>query len=809
MLTRLGHLTVRHRRLVLVAAAILFAVSGAFGGSAAEHLSSGGFDDPASESVRADDALLEVFDSGTPNLVLLVTAESGTVDDAAVAAAGAALTEELAGEDHVSNVASYWSLGSPPPLRNVDSTRALVLARIDGTQDEVNERVATITPRYQREGGGIRVQVGGFAEVFHEVGTTIEDDLVRAETIALPITLVLLLLVFGSVVASSLPLAIGALSVVGTLTVLRLLSTVTEVSIFSLNLTTAMGLGLAIDYALFVVSRYREELRAGHAPEEAVVRTVRTAGRTVAFSAVTVAASLCALLVFPLAFLRSFAYAGVAVAFLAGAFSVVVLPAILAALGTRVDSLTIFRPSIRGHEEGFWHRMALFVMRRPVVVAAAAIALLLFLGSPFRNINLSLPDDRVLPESAPSRQVSDVLREEFSSGDPGTASVVAVGIGDPAGRTAEIDAYAQALAALPGVARVDAVTGTYCGEGLAELGCTPGQVVVPGGTGRYTTFATTEGGGATFLGVVPHVEPLSDEGEDLVADIRDTPAPFDTDVTGLSAQLVDTKAALFAKLPLAAGIIALVTFLVLFLQFGSVVIPLKAIVLNLLSLSATFGAMVWVFQDGHLSGALDFTAIGTIDSTTPILMFCVAFGLSMDYEVFLLSRIKEEYDRTGDNELSVARGLERTGRIVTAAALLIAVVFIAFATSDVTFIKLFGVGLTLAVLMDAFVIRGTLVPAFMRLAGEWNWWAPGPLRRLHDRIGISEHVDLDGPAQTATASATPEPAAIDRTRIEDGAATAPETAPPMLPARNGYPARPVRTRPLVAAGRGSDEPDES
>jgi RND superfamily putative drug exporter len=812
MLSRLGRFAVRRRRTVLVAAAVLFAVAGSFGGSVAEHLSSGGFGDPGSESFKADAQLLRTFGTGTPNLILLVTAEDGSVDDPAVAAAGVALTEELAREPGVTNVMSYWTLDDAPPLRSDGGNRALVLARIEGTQDQVNDRVTELSPRYHRSGGGITVDVGGFSEIFREVGTTIQDDLVRAESIALPITLILLLLVFGSVVSSALPLAIGALSVVGTLAVLRILSMLTEVSIFSLNLTTAMGLGLAIDYSLFVVSRFREELRAGHPTGVAVQRTVRTAGRTVAFSAVTVAASLCALLVFPVAFLRSFAYAGVAVAFLAGLFSVVVLPAILAALGLRVDKLTIFRRSTQAHDDGFWHRMAVFVMRRPVVISVSAVALLVFLGAPFVHINLSLPDDRVLPETASSRQVMDVLRAEFSAKEAGASSVVAVGIGDPASRAADVDAYAARLATLPGVARVDAATGTYCGEGLAELGCTPGQLVVPGGQGRYAAFNSPNTGGSTYLSVVPDVEPLSSEGESLVDAIRAVPAPFPTQVTGMSAQLVDTKAGLFARLPLAAAIIALVTFLVLFLQFGSVVIPLKAVVLNLLSLSATFGAMVWVFQEGHLSGALHFTAIGSIDASTPILMFCVAFGLSMDYEVFLLSRIKEEYDRTGDNELSVARGLERTGRIVTAAALLIAVVFIAFATSEVTFIKLFGIGLTLAVMMDAFLIRGTLVPAFMRLAGEWNWWAPAPLRRLHERIGLSEHVDLDGPDDHPVHGDPPAPEAtdmidLDAPTIQAGVRLDTRGGPRMRPARDGYPARPVRTRQLVAAGAPEDDTD--
>jgi putative drug exporter of the RND superfamily len=743
MLSRLGRFVIRRRKLVLVGAAVAFVLSGAYGGPVSEHLSSGGFDDPASESFKADEALLEAFGTATPNLLLLVTAPDGDVDAPEVAAAGQTLTDELAGEADVANVVSYWSLGSPPPLRSDGGDRALVLARIEGSEDDVNDRVEELSPEYTRD-GEVEVRVGGFAEVFNEVGHTIEDDLIRAETIALPITLILLLLVFGSVVSASLPLAIGALSVVGTFVVLRLLSTVTEVSIFSLNLTTAMGLGLAIDYSLFMVSRFREELRAGHEPDVALQRTVRTAGRTVAFSSVTVAASLCALLVFPLAFLRSFAYAGVAVAFLAGAFSVVVLPAILGGLGRRVDGLTIFKRSTSVSEEGFWHRMAVLVMRRPIRVAVASTAVLLFLGSPFLGIDIALPDDRVQQEDAESRQVHDVLREEFSSQEAGAAAVVALGVGDPGERTAEIDAYAATLARLPDVSRVDAATGSYCGAGLAEdLGCPPGDLVVPGGEGRYRTFSSAAEGGSTYLTVVPDVEPFSSDGEDLVKAIRAADAPFAVEVTGQSAQLVDIKSALFGRLPLALGIIAVVTFLVMFLQFGSVVIPLKALVLNVLSLSATFGAMVWVFQDGNLSGALDFTATGQIDATTPILMFCVAFGLSMDFEVFMLSRIKEEHDRTGDNEQSVAFGLERTGRIVTAAALLISVVFIAFATSDITFIKLFGVGLTLAVLIDAFVIRGTLVPAFMRLAGEWNWWAPAPLRRLHDRIGFSEHVDLD------------------------------------------------------------------
>ncbi|HEX9992588.1 MAG TPA: MMPL family transporter [Acidimicrobiales bacterium] len=732
MLEAIGRLVTARRRLVLVVALVAFAVAGALGGGVAERLSSGGFEDPGAESTRAEDLLRDHFGTGTPNVVLLVTADGGSVDDPAVAAAGQALTEELAAQPGVAEVASYWSLGNVPPLRNEDGDRALVVGRIEGDEDEVDERIAEISPRFARDDGTVTVEVGGFAEVFRQVGTTIEEDLRRAEMIALPVTLLLLIVVFGSVVAAALPLAVGALAVVGTMLVLSALAAVTQVSIFSLNLTTAMGLGLAIDYSLFVVSRFREELRRGAAPDDAVRTTVRTAGRTVAFSALTVAASLSALLVFPLAFLRSFAYAGVAVALIAAVAAVVVLPAILALLGRRVDALTLWHRRTPAEGEGMWHRLAVAVMRRPLPIATAVVVVLLVLGGPFLRIDFGLPDDRVLPADASSHQVSQVLRDEFASEEATALSVVAPGAGDPAAATGEIDAYAARLSAIPGVARVDAVTGSYI----------LGRRVIEGGPAS-ARFAADEG---TWLSVVPNVEAYSDEGEDLVRAVRATDAPFEVLVAGPSAQLVDSKASLFGRLPLAVAVIAVVTFVLLFLLFGSVLVPVKALVLNVLSLSATFGAMVWVFQDGNLSGVLDFTPTGTVDTTTPILMFCIAFGLSMDYEVFLLSRIKEEHDRTGDDAGSVALGLERTGRIVTAAAVLIAVVLVAFATSRVTFIKLFGLGLTLAVLMDAFLIRATLVPAFMRLAGRANWWAPASLRRIHDRFGLRESAGEPAPA---------------------------------------------------------------
>jgi RND superfamily putative drug exporter len=730
----LARFLVRRRRRVLIGALLAFVVAGALGGNVASRLSQGGFDDPGSESFKADEALEDTFGQGDPHVVLLVeTTEPGTtVDDPAVAEYGRRLTDELGAEADVVQSASYWTLGAPP-LKSEDGTKALVLARLDGTQDEVADRIDELGPEYERSVGetgaaAVRVRVGGFAQIFHEVGHQIEKDLARAEMIAFPITLVLLVLVFGSVVAASLPLVIGLLAIVAAFLSLSVIAGLTEVSIFALNLVTAMGLGLAIDYALFMVSRFREELRRGHAVEDAVVRTVQTAGRTVAFSALTVAVSLAALLIFPLAFLRSFAYAGISVVVTAAIGAIVVLPALLAALGTNVDKWVLFRRHPREVGEGFWHRVAVVVMRRPIPVATAAILLLAFLGGPFFRIQFTLPDDRVLPQSAPARQVMDEIRQSFPSQEAYPNTVVATGVDAPA-RQADIADYASRLSRLPNAARVDSAAGSFMN----------GDLVLPPGT-LHERFVADD---ATWLSVVPSVEPMSEAGETLVKDIRSTASPFPVRVGGSAAILVDEKDSLFGMIPWAMLIIAVSTFVLLFLMFGSVLVPVKALVLNVLSLSATFGAMVWIFQDGHFSGFLDFTPIGALDTTTPILMFCIAFGLSMDYEVFLLSRIKEEWDRGSDNVRSVAVGLEYTGRIVTAAAALLAVVFLAFATSRITFIKLFGIGLTMAVIMDATVIRATLVPAFMRLAGRANWWAPGPLRRLHERWGIREHVELD------------------------------------------------------------------
>jgi len=722
VLTRLAPVLVARRRLVLVLALVFLAIAGGVGGGVAKELSAGGFSDPKVESQRAAAALDTTFHTGASNFLFLVTTPSG-VDQAT--APGVALTQRLAAEPGVTGVVSYWTAGRQVTLRSKDGTQALVLARLIGSQDDSVKKAKALGKEYDGQFQGLTVASGGEFAVYAEVGDTIERDVIRAESIAIPITAVLLVLVFGSLIAASLPLLVGVLSILGTFLALHVLVGFTEVSVYSVNLATSMGLGLGIDYSLFLVSRFREELRRGREVPDAVRETMRTAGRTVLFSAVTVGLSLGALMVFPLFFLKSFAYAGIFAVLFALIGALVVLPAALAALGHRVNSLDLRKPvrralrmqppRVKELDEGFWHRVAVTVMKRPVGVGTAVVLLLLLLGLPFRNVVFGLPDDRVLPAHAQAHQVAQVLRSDFP-GREAFALPVIVFEQLPDG------SYPAALSKVDGVERVDAFEGRYV----------QGARVAPGDP----SFRVA---GAERLSVVPAVESIGPSGERLARDLRAVPAPAGALIGGQAADLLDTKASLGSKLPLALGLVLAATFVLLFLFTGSVIIPLKALVLNVLSLSATFGMMVWVFQEGHLTQFLGNPVVtGTLDTTMPILMFCVLFGLSMDYEVFLLSRIKEEWEATGDNARAVAVGLERTGSLVTAAAGLLALVFLAFASSDIAFIKLLGLGTALAVVVDATLVRGALVPAFMRLMGDRNWWAPKPLRAVHRRFGLAE-----------------------------------------------------------------------
>ena len=715
----LGRFVFRRRWLVLVTTLLFIAALLYAGLSVFDRLKSGGFEDPSSESVRAAEVLAERFGAGGADLVVLVDPVGDVdVDDGAATEAAVSLGERIAAEPGVAEVTSYWSTGSPG-LASTDGTSGLLIVEVGGDEEEVEALAEPIITAYEGENDGLEVSFGGPLATGQAFGETIGEDLARAESIAIPISLVLLVLVFGSVVAAFLPVLIAGVAIVGTFLALYLITMVTDVSVFSINLATALGLGLAIDYSLFMVSRFREELATGTSTEDAIARTMQTAGRTVAFSALTVAVSLGALLIFPLYFLRSFGYAGIAVVLIAGAAAMFTLPALLSVLGPRVDKFRDGRAPRADRSGQFFGRVASAVMRRPVIIAAPIAILLAVLAIPFLGVSFGLPDDRSLPADSTARLVGETLRSDYPGGATSLATVVL-----PRATEEDAAAAAERVSALDGVSLVDTVTGSYSG----------GELVAPPGP-QSVGFAA---GDAVYLEVGSAVEPLSPAGEALVGDIRDLELSGAALVGGEAAALVDSKSAIFGLAPVALAIIALTTFVLLFLMTGSVLVPVKAIVLNVLSLGATFGAMVWIFQDGHLSGLLGFTATGTLDTTTPILMFCIAFGLSMDYEVFLLSRIKEAHDLTGNTNLAVVTGLQRTGRIMTAAAAVLAVTFIAFSTSGVTFIKLMGVGLTLAILLDATIVRALLVPAFMRLAGEANWWAPAPLRRLHQRIGINE-----------------------------------------------------------------------
>jgi trehalose monomycolate/heme transporter len=705
---RLGRQMYRRRRWVLALTGLFLVVAATWGTGVFGALDDGGFEDPAAESSRAAATIADEFAGTSGDVVVVYRSASLDVDDPAFAQPVSTALDRLPASD-VASVTSYWSTGGEPAFVSDDGRATFaVLALAGDTDAEREESYLAIADDLKVD--GVETLRGGQVPTFVDINTQIEDDLATAELLSFPLLLVLLVIVFGSLAAASLPLAVGGIAILGAFTVLNVATQFGDVSVFAINIVTMLGLGLAIDYALFVVSRFREELHHGLEVEDAVARTMATAGRTVAISGLTVAVSLGALLLFPMNFLQSMGLGGIAAVVVAMAAALTTLPALLSVMGHRVDALRL--PWRRGHgsvsdpDSGAWARIARAVMRRPVVVTALTVTVLALLGAPFFQVAFGGVDARVLPASAESRVASEVLQQEFPSAAAEPVDVLLSGVSP--------EELSQAVDTL---SRVDNVT-------AAEVTAVAGEDAV-------VSLAYTG-------------PPTSDVAQRVVSDVRtlagsgDVVASGEVQVTGESARLVDLLDGIGDRLPWALGYIVVVTFVLLFLAFGSVVLPFKAIAMNVLSLSATFGVLVWGFQEGNLEGLLGFTSTGALEATQPVLMFAMAFGLSMDYEVFLLSRIREEWDRTGDNELAVSRGLQRTGRIITSAALLFVVVVGAFATSGISFIQMIGVGLAIAVVIDATIVRALLVPATMRLLGRWNWWAPAPLVRIWERFGLRE-----------------------------------------------------------------------
>lgn len=736
MLERIARLAIAAPGKVLMVAGLLAVLLGIFGVPVADKLSPSGFQDPTAESSRAARLLTEKFGQGNVPLVIVVTAPD-RYDSPRTVVVVTGILDQLDKSGKVAGVTSAWTTPQPAnaALLSADQRSGLIVTGIVGDEARQQAYTKELTEAIVGDRNGVQVLAGGAAMVNLQVTEQSKRDLLVLEAIVVPLSFLVLIWVFGGLFAAALPVGVGVLAILGSLAVLRAVTSFTDVSIFALNLTTAMGLALAIDYTLLMVSRYRDELAEGAGREQALVTTMRTAGRTVLFSAVIVALCMAVLVLFPMNFLRSFAYAGVATVAFAALAAVIVTPAAIVLLGDRLNSLDVRRairrmlgrpePVPKPVEQQFWYRSTKFVMRRAVPIGLAVVALLAVLGAPFFGVKPGFPDDRVLPKSASAHQVGDMLRADFAIDSDSEVPIV---IPDSAGLDrAAIDRYAAALSAVSEVNSVSAPSGTFIGGRLAGP----------------PLAATGEAGGATLLTVGTSLPLFSDSSETQLTRLHEVPTPGGRDVEfgGLAQTNRDSVAAITSRLPLVLSLMAAIMLVLLFLLTGSVVLPLKALILNMLSLSAAFGAIVWVFQDGHL-GALGTTATGTLVANMPVLLFCVAFGLSMDYEVFLVSRIREFWlaspQTSADNDESVALGLAHTGRVITAAALIMAISFAALIAAQVALMRLFGTGLTLAILMDATLVRLVLVPVFMHAMGKWNWWAPAPLVRLHRVLGISE-----------------------------------------------------------------------
>ena len=648
------------------------------------------------------------------------------------------------GQVGVGNITSFYTTGAAQLVSN-DRHSTYAVVGLTGDEDAREKALKELRPRLTSD--VLTVRLGGEPAINAEVNEQVQKDLETAEMLTFPILAVLLVLIFGSLVAAALPLTIGGVAILGAFLMLRLLTLFTNVSIFAVNVITILGLGLAIDYSLFVVNRFREELvRYDGDVSAALAKTMRTAGRTVMFSGLTVMISLLSLLVFPQMFLKSMGLGGAAAVLVAMVAALTILPALLAVLGRRVNSLSLsrFLPGAKNratnNNHGFWYRSSNMVMRRPVLVLLVTLVPLLAVGSPFLHVTFATPDARSLPVNAESRIVSERLTGDFPRNETQPIQIVVRSTGnvlDPTNLSSLYD-YTRRVQAVAGVRRVDSLVTLdprLDAQGYAAFYGTIGQN--PQAQAAAQRYAKDS---YTVVSVLYDSDPLSSASQEIVRSIRALPTPAGSvaQVGGNTAYLVDYLASLGRNVPIAFAIIVAVIFVLLFLMLGSVIVPLKAVLLNILSLSVSFGALVWVFQDGNLHDLLGFTPLGSIDGTQPVLIFAIAFGLSMDYEVFLLSRIKEQYDRTKDTTASVAWGVQKTGSIITSAALLLVVVIGSFATGGVLFIKQVGVGLGLAVLVDATIVRMILVPASMRLLGKYNWWAPAPLLWLYSRLGLSE-----------------------------------------------------------------------
>jgi uncharacterized membrane protein YdfJ with MMPL/SSD domain len=698
MFDSLASLATRRRWTVVLFSVIVFMAAGAIGGGVADRLDPYGADDPSTESVKADDRLDAAGYNETGAVVLM---EDVDVPSRQGRQEVQHLARKVADEPEVAEVSSFYSTGSRDFVSRDGNATYLSVRFTTMDEDAEQDAANRIVDELEGKPG---ITVGGSAVAREQTNTQVEEDLRTAELYAFPLLFLLSLLFFRSVVAALLPLLVGGLAIVSTFLMLTVASELTSVSIFALNLVTGLGLGLSIDYSLFIVTRYREEIARSGPGFVAMRRTMATAGRTVLFSSLTVAGALAGLLVFPQRFLYSMGLGGSLVALIAASIALIVLPAVLGLLGSRVNALAprflqrSAERDARPAQHGFWYRLSRLVMRVPGRIAAASAALLIALGIPFFGIEFTSVDARVLPESASARQVDDALRDDFP---PFRTTPIQLAVSGDAGDAQRVAREAERV------------------QGVAAV-----------------SPPTNLGGGVSVVEAVSSTGPLTQQSQDLVERLRDIPG--DVLVTGSSAHFVDLQDSLVDHLPLVLLIVAAATIVILFLMTGSIVLPIKQLVMNALGLTATFGILVMIFQDGRFEGLLDYTSQGALEPTQLLLLFAVVFGLSTDYGVFLLSRIKEARDSGAPNPEAVAMGLERTGRIVTAAALLFSIAIGAFVTSEVVFIKQLGLGTAIAVLIDATIIRALLVPSLMEMLGRWNWWAPRPLRRLHARIGLSE-----------------------------------------------------------------------